>query len=76
MDVIWKEKGESDKNIYRRMTIPTTYTIISRSDTSEYISRFEFFSPEMPTWSHSDAESNARLDDPLKYANGKLVVGE
>jgi hypothetical protein len=33
------------------MPIPTIYTIISRSDTGEYLSRFEFFSPEMPTWS-------------------------
>jgi hypothetical protein len=67
------------------MTIPTTYTIISRS-TGEYLSRFEFFSPDLPTWSkdiketfcfgsHSDAESNARLildrlDDQLNRRVG------
>jgi hypothetical protein len=64
------------------MTIPTTYTIISRSDKSEYLSRFEFFSPEMPTWSkdiirsHSDAESNARLDNPLNRRIGLKYAGE
>ena len=73
------------------MTIPTTYTIISRSDKSEYLSRFEFFSPEMPTWSkdinaafrfrsHTDAESNARLildrlDDPLNRRVGLRIAG-
>jgi hypothetical protein len=44
--------------------------------TGEIFCWFEFFLPEMPTTSHSDAESNVRLDDSLKYANGKLVVGE
>jgi thiamine phosphate synthase YjbQ (UPF0047 family) len=64
------------------MTIPTTHTIISRTDTGEFLCRFEFFSPEMPSWSHTDSESKARLNDPLnrrvglKIANGKLVVGE
>jgi hypothetical protein len=80
------------------MPIPTTYTIISRNDTGGYLNRFEFFSPEMPTWSknineafclrsHTDAECNARLDDPLnrkvglksagaEIKNRKLVVGE
>jgi hypothetical protein len=72
------------------MTIPTTYTIISRSDTDEYLSRFEFFSPEMPIWSkdineafcfrsHSDAEVNARLildrlDDPLNRQVGLMYA--
>ena len=67
------------------MTISTTHTIISRS-TGEFLSRFEFFSPEMPTWSkdvneafcfrsHSDAESIAklildRLDDPSNHRVG------
>jgi hypothetical protein len=73
------------------MPIPTTHTIISRTDTSEYLSRFEFFLPEMPTWSkdinesfcfrsHSDAESNARLildrlDDPLNRRVGLKIAG-
>ena len=73
------------------MTIPTTHTIISRTDTAEYLSRFEFFSPEMPTWSkdinaafcfrsHSDAESNARmildrLGDPLNRRVGLKIAG-
>ena len=73
------------------MLIPTTYTIISRNDTGEYLSRFEFFSPEMPTWSkdineafcfrsHSDAESNARLildrlDDQLNRRVGLKYAG-
>ena len=72
------------------MTIPTTYTIISRS-TGEFLSRFEFFLPEMPTWSkdineafcfrsHSDAESNARLildrmDDQLNRQMGLKYAG-
>jgi hypothetical protein len=72
------------------MTIPTTYTIISRS-TGEYLSRFEFFSSEMPTWSkdinealcfrsHTDAESNARLvldrlDDSLNRRVGLKIAG-
>ena len=54
------------------MPIPTTYTIISRNDTGGYLNRFEFFSPEMPTWSHSDAESNARLDE-WKTCRGRVV---
>ena len=73
------------------MTIPTTYTIISGSDIGEYLHRFEFFSPEMPTWSkdineafcfrsHNDAESNARLildrlDDPLNRRVGLRIAG-
>jgi len=81
-----------------RMPIHTTQTIISRTDTGDYLHRFEFYSPEMPTWSkdvtqafcfrsHTDAESNARLNDPLnrrvglkiagaEMKKGKLVVGE
>ena len=54
------------------MTFPTTYTILSRTDTREYLSHFLFFDPESMTWtkdineafcfrSHSDAECNARL---------------
>jgi hypothetical protein len=73
------------------MTIPTTHTIISRTDTGEYLSRFEFFSPDLPTWSkdinkafcfrsHSDAEVNARLvldrlDDPLNRRVGLKIAG-
>jgi len=72
------------------MTIPTTHTIISRG-TGEYLSKFEFFSPEMPTWSkdvtqafrfrsHTDAEVNARLvldrlDDPLNRRVGLKIAG-
>jgi hypothetical protein len=54
------------------MTTPATYTILSRTDTGEYLSQFLFFDPESMTWtkdlnevfcfrSHSDAECNARL---------------
>jgi hypothetical protein len=73
------------------MTIPTTHTIISRTDSGEYLHRFEFFSPDMPTWSkdinaafrfrsHTDAESNARLildhlDDPLNRQVGLKIAG-
>jgi hypothetical protein len=68
------------------MTIPTTRTIIRRTDTGEYLERFLFFDPESLTWtkdpdhvfcfrSHSDAESNARLildrlDDPTNRRVG------
>jgi hypothetical protein len=68
------------------MTIPTTYTILSRTDTSEYLSHFLFFDAESLTWtknqneafcfrSHSDAECNARLildrlDDPVNRRVG------
>jgi hypothetical protein len=68
------------------MSIPTTYTILQRIDTCEYLLRFEFFSAEMPAWtkdinaafgfrSHADAESNAklildRLNDPLNRRVG------
>jgi hypothetical protein len=63
-----------------------TYTILSRSDTGEYLSQFLFFDPESMTWmkdldevfcfrSHSDAECNARLildrlDDPVNRRVG------
>jgi len=73
------------------MHIPATYTILSRTDTSEYLSRFLFFLPDPPTWSkdiqeafcfrsHSDAESNAkmildRLDDPLNRQLGLKLAG-
>jgi hypothetical protein len=64
------------------MTISTTHTVISRNDTAEYLCRFEFFSPEMPTWSksHTDAESNARLildrlDDQLNRRVGLKIAG-
>jgi hypothetical protein len=54
------------------MSLPTTYTILSRTDTNEFLSHFLFFDPEYLTWtkdvdevfcfrSHSDAEANARL---------------
>jgi len=54
------------------MSIPSTYTILARTDTGEYLSHFLFFDPESMTWSkdineafffrsHSDAEANARL---------------
>jgi len=72
------------------MTIPTTHTIISRS-TGEYLSRFEFFSPDRPTWSkdineafrfrsHTDAEVNARLildrlNDPLNRRVELKIAG-
>lgn len=68
------------------MSIPTTYTILSRSDTGEYLSHFLFFEPESIKWakdigdvfyfrSHSDAECNARLildrlDDPVNRRVG------
>lgn len=48
------------------------HTILSRTDTGEYLSHFLFFDPEAMTWTkdvnevfcfrlHSDAECNARL---------------
>jgi hypothetical protein len=54
------------------MTIPTTYTILSRTDTGEYLKHFLFFDPESLTWtkdlnevfcfsSYTSAECNARL---------------
>ncbi|MCX6135892.1 MAG: hypothetical protein NTV54_00125 [Ignavibacteriales bacterium] len=54
------------------MNPPTTYTILSRTDTGEYLSQFLFCLPDPPMWSkdidavfrfqsHSDAEANARL---------------
>jgi hypothetical protein len=68
------------------MSIPTSYTILSRTDTGEFLSHFLFFDPESMTWtkdinesfcfrSHSDAESNARLildrlDDPTNRRVG------
>jgi hypothetical protein len=49
-----------------------TYTILSRSDTGEFLSHFLFFDPESPTWTknldevfcfstYTSAECNARL---------------
>jgi len=68
------------------MTLPTTYTILSRSNTGEYLSHFLFFDPNAMTWtkdinevfcfrSHTDAECNARLildrlDDPTNRSVG------
>ena len=54
------------------MTLATTYTILRRTDTSEYLSHFLFFDPQSMAWtknldevfcfrSHSDAEANGRL---------------
>ena len=54
------------------MSLSTTYTILSRTDTDEDLSNFLFFDPESMSWtkdqneafcfrSHSDAEANARL---------------
>jgi len=61
--------------------IPSTYTILHRTDTNEYLSHFEFWDRNSIQWSanvneaflfrtHSDAEINGRmvldwLGDPL-----------
>ena len=68
------------------MSIPTTYTILFRTDTGEYLSHFLFFMPDPPTWTkeinevfcfttYTSAECNARLildclDDPLNRRVG------
>lgn len=68
------------------MSIPTTHTIISRSDTGEYLSHFLFFDLQSLVWTkdqneafcfntYSDAECNARLilsrlDDPTNRRVG------
>lgn len=68
------------------MSIPTTYTILSRIDTSEYLGHFAFYLPDPPSWtkdinevfcfrSHTDAECNARLildrlNDPVNRRVG------
>jgi len=68
------------------MTVSTTYTILFRTDTGEYLSHFLFFDPESLTWTndlneafwfraHTDAECNARLildrlDDPTNRQVG------
>jgi hypothetical protein len=71
----WQTKAKDKlerKELDTKMNTPTTFTILSRTDTGEYLSQFLFFLPDMPTWSkdidavfcfqsHSDAESNARL---------------
>jgi len=49
-----------------------TYTVLKRSDTSEYLSQFLFFMPDPPTWTkdldevflfstYTSAECNSRL---------------
>ena len=54
------------------MSIPTTYSILSRNDTGEYLSHFLSFDPESMTWTkdldesfcfstYTSAECNARL---------------
>jgi len=54
------------------MNTLTTFTILSRTDTGEYLSHFLFCLPDAPTWSrdfdaafsfesHSAMEANARL---------------
>jgi len=68
------------------MNLPTTCTILSRTDTGEYLSHFLFFDPDSMTWTkdvneafcfraHSDAECNARLildrlNDPTNRSVG------
>lgn len=68
------------------MSIPTTYTILCRSDTGEFLSHFLFFDLQSLTWAkdqdeafcfktYSDAECNARLildhlNDPVNRRVG------
>ncbi len=68
------------------MSITTTYTILSRTDTGKYLGHFAFYLPEPPSWTkdqneafcsktHSDAECNAvlildRLNDPVNRRIG------
>jgi hypothetical protein len=68
------------------MNIPSTCTLLSRTDTGEFLSHFLFFDPESMTWTkdqneafsfntYSDAECNARLildrvDDPVNRRVG------
>jgi hypothetical protein len=68
------------------MSLSTPYTILSRTDTNEYLSHFLFFDPESMTWSkeideafcfrsYSDAEANARLIlDRLHDPTNRRVV--
>ena len=72
------------------MNLSITYTILSRTDTNEYLSHFLFFDPASMTWtkdinevfcfrSHSDAEANARLildrlNDPTNRRVGLKCV--
>jgi hypothetical protein len=66
--------------------IPSTYTILHRTDTNEYLSHFEFWDRDSIRWStnaddaflfktHSDAEINGRmvlewLGDPINRRVG------
>ena len=68
------------------MSIPTTYTILSRTDTGEYLSHFLFFDPGSISWTkdlnevfcfstYTSAECNARLilerlNDPVNRRIG------
>jgi hypothetical protein len=68
------------------MNFPTTYTILSRTDTGEYLSHFLFFEPESLSWTkdldevfcfstYTSAECNARLildrlNDPVNRKVG------
>ena len=72
----------ADQEFCRRMNhIPSTYTLLHRTDTNEYLANFEFWDRNSIRWSanvdeaflfktHSDAEINGRmvlewLGDPL-----------
>ena len=71
--------------------LPSTCTILHRTDTNEYLTHFEFWDRNSIRWSvnvdeafllrtHSDAETNGRmvlewLDDPLNR-NLKLVCAK
>ncbi len=68
------------------MSLPKTYTILSRTDTGEYLSHFLFFDPESLSWTKdlsevfcfstsTSAECNARLildrlNDPVNRRVG------
>ncbi len=68
--------------------LPSTYTILHRTDTNEYLSHFEFWDRNSLRWSanvdvaflfrtHSDAEINGRmvlewLGDPLNRSVGLM----
>ena len=77
----WPDKLRKNLFLNIHKIYPDTFTVLVRSDTSQYLIKFEFFNPDPPQWSsdpkdamrfdrHDYAESNFRLiiermGDPL-----------